>query len=159
MDLKSKFERIKNDATNTGALAELGSKAKNGLPKQPEMFECLGHRERVTSLSFHPIQEVMASSSEDGTIKMWDVDGTEAAPPRTLKGHTGKVWKACFNAQGTMLASCGQDLSIKLWSMTTFKCQKTLKGHDHNVTSICFTPTGDHIISSSWDKTIRVWET
>lgn len=60
-----------------GALAELGGKEKTGLPKQPYLFECLGHKDDVTSLAYHPIQDVMASSSEDATIKIWDVDGDE----------------------------------------------------------------------------------
>ena len=55
-----------------GAIGELMGKEKTGLPKQPELFECLGHKDDVTSLDFHPIQDVLASSSEDGTIKVWE---------------------------------------------------------------------------------------
>jgi len=77
---------------------------------------------------------------------------------RTLKGHTGKVWKVCFNPQGTLLASCSNDLHIKLWNLTTGKCKFTLKGHEHNVSSIAFTPNGDYLVSTSYDKTLRVWQ-
>jgi len=55
MTLKSQLEQLKNDQMPTGALAELGGKSKTGLPKQPCLFECLGHKDSVTSLAFHPI--------------------------------------------------------------------------------------------------------
>lgn len=43
----------------------------------------------------------MVSSSEDGTIKVWDFETGEYE--RTLKGHTDSVQDIAFDAQGKVL--------------------------------------------------------
>lgn len=126
----------------------------------------------------------MVSSSEDGTIKVWDFETGDYE--RTLKGHTDSVQDIAFDAQGKVLgkcfnliwissgnqcsplhrflffrqlASCSADLSIKLWDFQqTFECFKTMHGHDHNVSSLAFVPAGDFLLTASRDKTIKVWE-
>lgn len=45
-----------------------------------------GHKANVTSLAFHPNYTQVATTSEDGTIKVWDFDTGDLE--RTLKGHT-----------------------------------------------------------------------
>lgn len=46
----------------------------DGLPRQPEKFILKGHKSRITKVSMHPIYSDVASSSDDGTIKIWDYD-------------------------------------------------------------------------------------
>lgn len=41
------------------------------LPKTPPKFELKGHKANVTSLAFHPSYTQVATTSEDGTIKIW----------------------------------------------------------------------------------------
>ena len=38
----------------------------------PEKLLMKGHQLNITSLSFHPIYTEIASSSDDGTIKIWN---------------------------------------------------------------------------------------
>eukprot|EP01095_Lingulamoeba_sp_RSL-Kostka_P011113 TRINITY_DN4152_c0_g1_i1.p1 TRINITY_DN4152_c0_g1~~TRINITY_DN4152_c0_g1_i1.p1 ORF type:complete len:406 (+),score=132.85 TRINITY_DN4152_c0_g1_i1:122-1339(+) len=131
--------------------------SKSGIPRQPAKYELKGHREPITAVCFHPIFSQIVSSSEDGSIKLWDYESGDFE--KTLRGHTGAVQDVCFENSGHLLASCSADLNIKLWNtQSNYECIKTLKGHDHNVSCVKFTPTGDHLISSSRDKTIRIWE-
>ena len=55
----------------------------------PERVAIKGHKNNVTCLSFHPTFTEIASSSEDGTIKIWSTD--DGSLLRTLKGHTGNL--------------------------------------------------------------------
>ena len=57
------------------------------IPQTPAKHAMKSHRGNVTSLSFHPQYTQLASSSEDGTIKLWEFENGEYE--RTLKGHTG----------------------------------------------------------------------
>jgi platelet-activating factor acetylhydrolase IB subunit alpha len=41
------------------------------LPKTPAKFAMTGHKATVTSLAFHPQYTQLATSSEDGSIKIW----------------------------------------------------------------------------------------
>ncbi len=49
----------------------------DGLPKEPERYTLRGHKSRVTKVVLHPIYADVASSSEDGTIKVWDFESGE----------------------------------------------------------------------------------
>jgi platelet-activating factor acetylhydrolase IB subunit alpha len=127
------------------------------IPRPPEKFTLNGHRATVTKVIFHPIYSIIASCSEDATIKIWDYESGNFE--RTLKGHTDVVQDIVFDPLGKLLCSCSADMSIRLWDFSeTYACLKTLQGHDHNVSSVTFTPSGDHIISSSRDRSIKIWE-
>lgn len=49
----------------------------------------------------------MASASEDGSIKMWDMEQGELET--TMKSHTGCVNFITFHPNGKVLASCATD--------------------------------------------------
>ena len=160
INLQNEVEQLKAEMTLYGPGKKLNdshTRRLDGLPRVPAKFTLTGHRESVTSLSFHPVYSILASSSEDGAIRLWDYDS--GVFERTLKGHTATVNCIAFEpGSGRLLASASADLSIKLWQFDTFECIKTLNGHDHNVSGVCFVPAGDHLVSCSRDKTLKLWE-
>ena len=46
----------------------------DGLPKEPERHVLRGHKSRITRVAMHPVYSDVASSSEDGTVKIWDYE-------------------------------------------------------------------------------------
>lgn len=70
----------------------------DGLPKEPERYTLKGHKSRVTKVALHPIYADVASSSEDGTIKVWDFESGELM--HTMKGHTGSVNYVSYHPNG-----------------------------------------------------------
>ena len=77
-----------------------------------------GHRARITKIVVHPFYNLVATASEDASIRLWDFEQGEHE--RTLKSHAGMVTFLCFNSNGNVLASCATDLVIKLWNLETF---------------------------------------
>ena len=57
---------------------------------------------------------MLASASQDSTVKLWDVDSGTCV--KTLEGHTDCVRSVC--EVGGMLASGSQDSTVKLWPTT-----------------------------------------
>ena len=116
---------------------------KNQLESQPE---------KLSSVSFSPDGKMIASGSEDGTIKRWKRDGTPLAP---LSGHKGAVTSISFSPDGKMIASGSEDGTVKLWkpdgTAITFK-------HKNAVTSVSFSPDGNTIASGSKDRTVKLWQ-
>eukprot|EP00825_Cyclidium_porcatum_P043847 TRINITY_DN6321_c0_g1_i1.p1 TRINITY_DN6321_c0_g1~~TRINITY_DN6321_c0_g1_i1.p1 ORF type:complete len:316 (+),score=44.53 TRINITY_DN6321_c0_g1_i1:185-1132(+) len=159
MELEQRVEELQNEVQKSSKFPK-GLNQENLADqytiKTPAKYSLQGHRANITSVSFHPNYSIIATSSEDGTIKLWDFESGQYE--RTLKGHTGTVNQVAFDKQGKLLASCSTDLTIKLWELTQFTCIKTLNGHEHNVSSIEFLNSGDHLISASRDKTIKIWE-
>ncbi|RKO97382.1 hypothetical protein CXG81DRAFT_1662, partial [Caulochytrium protostelioides] len=121
----------------------------------PRLLE--GHRSAVTHVAFHPKAPVVATASEDATIKLWDAE--TGAFERTLKGHTKAVTAVAFDAAGRRLASASADLCLKVWDAAdAYACAKTLYGHDHAVSAVVFTPDGRQLVSASRDGTVKVWD-
>lgn len=153
MQLEEENKQLKeNVATHTGSkriAAQL-------LPVAPPTHILKGHRGAVTSVRFHPQYPLLASSSEDATVKLWDTESGQFE--RTLKGHTNAVQCVAFSPTGTLLCSASADLSLKLWDMETNECIKTMHGHDHNVSAVVFMPNGDTVVSCSRDHSIRYWD-
>ncbi|KAI8827066.1 dynein regulator [Fimicolochytrium jonesii] len=156
--------KIMEQETKIGQLEEELSKAPtrrttdtaDWIPRPPHKHNLAGHRSPITRVAFHPVFSILASASEDATIKIWDYES--GTFERTLKGHTKSVQDIAWDAKGGLLVSCAADLSVKLWdAQADYQCIKTLHGHDHSVSSVAFSPSGDFIISASRDRTIKVW--
>ncbi len=113
------------------------------------------HKNLIYSVAFSPNGEILASGSDDKTIKLWRVqDGEEII---TLSGHNNSVYTVAFSPDGEILASSSHDRTIKLWRMKDGQEIRTLAGHSNSVYCTAFSPDGDIIASSSWDKNIKIW--
>ena len=75
-----------------------------------------GHTDDVTSVSFSPDGQILASGSY-GTIRLWDVDTGRLI--RTLFGHTNRITRVLFSPDGQILASWSNVNTIRLWDVDT----------------------------------------
>ena len=114
-----------------------------------------GHTDWVSSVSWSPDGQLLASASKDGTIKIWNADGTLE---KNLPGHTAGVYSVTFSPDGKLIASASEDKTVKLWSREGVLLN-TLKGHTAAVCSVSFSPDGKRLATASWDKTIKLWRT
>ena len=116
-----------------------------------------GHANSVNGVSFSRNGKMLASASDDHTVKLWDTStGTEI---KTLIGHTNWVWGVSFSPDSKMLASASKDKTVKLWDISTGKEIKTLTGHTNEVNRNSFSPDGKILASASKDKTVKLWNT
>src|SRR5579859_3101319 len=72
------------------------------LPRFPARHSLTGHRMPVTGLAFHPTFTIIASCSEDTTVKIWDWETGEFE--QTIKGHTKSVHDVDFSFDGKLLS-------------------------------------------------------
>lgn len=64
------------------------------------------------------------SGGNDGTIRLWDVQGGTCL--RELRGHGGGVGSVCLSADGRRVLSSSRDGTIRLWEVETGACRGVL---------------------------------
>ncbi len=114
-----------------------------------------GHEEAVTAVALAPDGTLLASGSDDATIRLWRADGTPAA---TLTGHDKPVTAVAFSPDGRTLASASWDQSIRLWDVRDPQAApRVLRGQGLGVSSLAFSPDGRVLASGTWDHRVRLW--
>jgi len=113
------------------------------------------HDENVTCVCFSPDGLLIASSSDDSTIRLWNLQGEKLGQ---CLGHSGFVRSIVFSPNGHLLASAGNDETVRLWDLQGNQIGQPLQGHEGVVTSIAFSPSGQVLASGSSDGTVRLWD-
>jgi serine/threonine protein kinase/WD40 repeat protein len=74
-----------------------------------------GHGDRITSLAFGHDGVLLASSGNDGTVRLWD--SSTGSVMKVLTSHLGPVKSASFSSDGRLLCSAGLDGMVHLWGV------------------------------------------
>jgi WD40 repeat protein len=141
------------DSSSRISSVDLRNSWADSTPKP--FYTIIGHKAAVNSICFSPDSRILASGSNDCSVKLWYTPtGAELG---TFKGHKSYVKTVCFSPDGRTVASGGYDNEIKLWDIKNGSLLRTIKGHKGQVNSLCFSEDGHLLASSSDDKSINLW--
>ncbi|MBD2743794.1 DUF4214 domain-containing protein [Coleofasciculus sp. FACHB-1120] len=124
-----------------------------------EKNQLVGHEKYVKVAKFSSNSNLIASSSDDGTVKLWQANGKQfGALIHSNNALETNVWGMDFNNNGTLIASAGDDKTVKIWRVAERLLIKTFRSHTDKVVTVNFSQDGKLIASGSHDKTIKVWK-
>jgi len=86
-----------------------------------------GHTGNITGIGFHCDAKWMVTSSEDGTVKIWD---TKTATVQRNYGHGCPVNDVVIHPNQGELISCDRNGSIRIWDLAENKCSHQLFPED-----------------------------
>jgi WD40 repeat protein len=115
-----------------------------------------GHHETVYSLAFSSDDRTLATASEDGTLRLWDV--ASGAPRDVLTGHANRIWCVTFSSDGRWLATASRDGTVKIWDTTRRPDRFVLSGFDGRLSSIAFSPDGTRLLATGSAGTLWALE-
>lgn len=115
-----------------------------------------GHTDQIHHLALNSGKTFLASSSEDGTVRIWDLKaGIEQL---VLHGHTGPVMQSEWNDDSTQILTAGTDGTVRVWDSHSGIELMLLTGHEGVVYSAAWDITNSRILSNGEDGTARVWD-
>jgi WD40 repeat protein len=139
----------------------------------------------VNCVAFHPTEPILASGSNDQTVKLWRLNSdckgakcfatlkTQAAPaaeqPSANKSMNakqewpGRVKSVSFHPKLPILASGCEDKTVQIWRLNPkdlfrgAKFVKLLKKHSNCVECVAFHPTAPFLASGGKDHNANLW--
>ena len=105
------------------------------------------------SLSWTPDSNTLATSGDDGSIKLWTRTGE---PLKTLTEHHSLVHSLSWTPDGRTLTLGGQDGTVELWSQNGDRL-KTLSASKSIIRSLNWTPDGKILATGGDDGFVKLW--
>ncbi|KAJ8307540.1 hypothetical protein KUTeg_015624 [Tegillarca granosa] len=114
------------------------------------------HANPISGVALHPRKQILATSSDDHTWKMWAVPSGDII--MTGEGHTDWVSGCDFHPGGSKLVTSSGDTTVKIWDFSKAECVHTFTDHTHAVWGVTWHSCGDFVASCSMDNTSKVWD-
>ncbi|KAE8150367.1 hypothetical protein BDV25DRAFT_154594 [Aspergillus avenaceus] len=170
LKVNPKYLSVNWQAGGGGAFAVVPLSERGKLPERIPLFR--GHTAVVLDTDWNPFNdELIASSSDDGTVLLWRVpdnftlrpevdadDIQDIAPVGKLSGHPKKIGHVVFNpAAENILATASGDFTVKVWDIEAGAPKLTLNVGDA-IYSESWSANGSLLVTTSRDKKVRVWD-
>ncbi|KAJ8369023.1 hypothetical protein SKAU_G00090510 [Synaphobranchus kaupii] len=141
-------------------------------------FTLRSHFDAIRALTFHPSQAVLLSASEDGTLKLWNLNkamhskknaALDFEPIYTFRAHSGAVLSLAMGEDGESCFSGGLDGSVRCWKIPDLNVDpydnydpgiesSVLAGHEDAVWGLAYSAPHHRLASCSADGTVRIWD-
>lgn len=141
-------------------------------------FTLRSHFDAIRALTFHPSQAVLLTASEDGTLKLWNLNkamhskknaALDVEPIYTFRAHSGAVLSLTMGEDGESCYSGGLDGTVRCWKMPDLNVDpydnydpgiesSVLAGHEDSVWGLTYSAVHHRLASCSADGTIRLWD-
>lgn len=108
------------------------------------------------AVAFAPDGALLATASEDGTVRLWD---TGSWALRRALTHPGEeLAEVAFSPDGSRFAAKSRD-AVLLWDTATWAVRATVTGSGSDGIALAVSADGSQLATACADRSVRVWDT
>lgn len=83
----------------------------------------MAHQKYINCVRVSPNDKLIATSSQDKSIKIWDSSSLQLI--KVLTGHKKGIWDIQFAPAEQLLVSASGDKLLKVWNVSSGQCVST----------------------------------
>ena len=116
-----------------------------------------GNDSDVNALSFFPDGHALATGSENGCVRMYDLRADNEIAMYVHDDMLALVTSLAFSPSGKFLFVGYDDCNFCQWD--TLRAERTLivAANDHRLSSLGVAPDGTALCTASWDGLLKIW--
>ena len=121
-----------------------------------EFHTLRGHQAAITATVFREDSDILATASEDGSVRFWEMNG--GSEVRKNDAHAGGVTALAFARDGSSLTA-GRDLKAKLWKPDFSLARDLAQNLPALPTAVALDSEGKRAFIADAQGTVRVFLT
>jgi WD40 repeat protein/serine/threonine protein kinase len=128
-----------------------------------EVLAIAAHDGEVYDAIYSPQGTEIASTGEDGALKVWDVATGQLF--HNLPGQKSGVFFPAYSGDGTRLAAANRENGVSIWDLSSGKELLSLKGdmadagiESGPITAVAFSPDGTRLVAADQEGTVAIWD-
>ncbi|GAA2793839.1 nSTAND1 domain-containing NTPase [Crossiella cryophila] len=137
-----------------------------GTRNTPLAESLAGHVGEVFQTEFSPNGKVLATTGDDGTVRLWDVRDPANVRPwgPPLEGHKGWLITVVFSADSKLMAAGGAEGRMRVWNIADpaapILVTSWLAGDDREarINTSAFHPDGKILATGHATGVLRLWD-
>jgi len=118
-----------------------------------------GHTASINSISIQPERNLILSSSDDKTIRLWDFNTNVCIRKMTTTNDesTQAIIKSCtFLPSSTSFVVADDDGVVSQWDSRTGKIANIITKHTKTATTVSVSQDGQTLVSGGWDNVVQI---
>ena len=121
-----------------------------------EVLTILAHEGKVHDAVYNPSGTIIASTGEDGTLRVWDAVTGELL--QSLPAQSDWVHFPAFSPDGQKLAAANQQGDISVWDVDSGREIGTMTKDGPALTAVTFSPDGSRLAASGLGGFAHIWD-
>ncbi len=139
----------------SGLLNNRPAVAIRNLESNSHVTTLLGHAGPIRAMQFSADGTKLATGSDDGTARVWDLTDAKFPELSRYVGHEAAVTAVSISIDGALAVSGAANNTVKVWSTADGVETQNLAGHTAPIVALAMLPDGTAV--SAGDTSVRFW--